>query len=151
MYLEEESTMKTVKEMLQGKEGGILSIAPDSTVFEALKLMSDKNVGALPVLIGEKLVGIISERDYARKVILEGRSSKDTLAREIMTKDVIIVKPGNSNEECMALMTENHLRHLPVIENDRVIGIISIGDVVKAIISDQHFTINNLQDYIMHG
>ncbi len=143
--------MKTVKEMLQGKEGGILSIAPDSTVFEALKLMSDKNVGALPVLIGEKLVGIISERDYARKVILEGRSSKDTLAREIMTKDVIVVKPGNSNEECMALMTENHLRHLPVIENDRVIGIISIGDVVKAIISDQHFTINNLQDYIMHG
>jgi CBS domain-containing protein len=143
--------MKTVKDMLLGKEAGVLSIAPDSTVFAAIKLMSDKNVGALPVMAGEKLVGIISERDYARKVILEGRSSKDTLAKEIMTKEVIFIRPGNTNEECMALMTEKFLRHLPVIENDRVIGIISIGDVVKAIISEQHFTINNLQDYIMHG
>ena len=143
--------MKTVRDMLMGKEAGIFSIAPGATVFAAIRLMSDKNVGALPVMDGDKLVGIISERDYARKVILEGRSSKEALAREIMTEKVLFIKPENTNEECMALMTEKHLRHLPVIENGKVIGMISIGDVVKAIISEQHFTISNLQDYIMHG
>jgi len=143
--------MKTVRDMLLSKEGGIISIAPDCTVFEAIKLMSEKNVGALPVLDGEKLVGILSERDYARKVILEGRSSRETVVRDIMTDKVMFIRPDNNNEECMALMTDKFLRHLPVIENDRVIGMISIGDVVKAIISEQNFTISNLQSYIMHG
>jgi CBS domain-containing protein len=143
--------MKTVRDMLAGKESGVISIAPDATVYEAIKLMSEKNIGALPVLDGEKLVGIFSERDYARKVILAGRSSKDTLVRQIMTEKVMFIKPGNNYEECMALMTEKFLRHLPVIDNERVIGMISIGDVVKAIITEQNFTINNLQQYIMHG
>lgn len=143
--------MKTVRDMLAGKESGVISITPDATVYEAIKLMSDKNIGALPVLDGEKLVGIFSERDYARKVILAGRSSKDTLVRQIMTEKVMFIKPGNSYEECMALMTEKFLRHLPVMDNDRVIGMISIGDVVKVIITEQKFTINNLQNYIMHG
>ena len=143
--------MKTVKEILQTKQTGLISITPDATVFAALSLMSEKNIGALPVMEGEKLLGILSERDYARKVILEGRSSKETLVKEIMTEIVLFVKLESSNEECMALMSEKYLRHLPVIESDRVIGIISIGDVVKAIISEQHFTINNLQQYIMQG
>lgn len=143
--------MKTVKDMLLTKEAGVLSISPETTVFAAIKLMSDKNVGALPVMDGEKLVGILSERDYARKVILEGRSSKETLAKDIMTEKVLCIRPDNTNEECMAIMTEKFLRHLPVIEKDRVIGMISIGDVVKAIISEQHYTISNLQNYIMQG
>jgi len=143
--------MKTVKEILQTKQTGLITIAPDATVFAALKLMAEKNIGALPVMDGEKLLGILSERDYARKVILEGKSSKETLVKEIMTEKVLIVKPETTNEECIALMSEKYLRHLPVIESDRVIGIISIGDVVKAIISEQHFTINNLQQYIMQG
>ncbi len=143
--------MKTVKEILLTKKTAVISIAPDVTVFDALKLMAEKNIGALPVMDGEKLLGILSERDYARKVILEGKSSKETLVKEIMTEKVLIVKPETTNEECMALMSEKFLRHLPVIENDRVIGIISIGDVVKAIISEQNFTINNLQQYIMQG
>jgi len=143
--------MKTVKEILQTKQSGLITIAPDATVFDALKLMAEKNIGALPVMDGEKLLGILSERDYARKVILEGKSSKETLVKEIMTEKVLFVKPETTNEECIALMSEKYLRHLPVIESDRVIGIISIGDVVKAIISEQHFTINNLQQYIMQG
>lgn len=143
--------MKTVKEILQTKKSGLSSIAPDATVFDALNLMAEKNIGALPVMDGDKLLGILSERDYARKVILEGRSSKDTPVREIMSEKVLFIKPESSIEECMALMSEKYLRHLPVIENDRVIGIISIGDVVKAIISEQHYTINNLQQYIMQG
>jgi len=143
--------MKTVKEILQTKQTGLITIAPDATVFAALKLMAEKNIGALPVMDGGKLLGILSERDYARKVILEGKSSKETLVKEIMTEKVLFVKPETTNEECIALMSEKYLRHLPVIESDRVIGIISIGDVVKAIISEQHFTINNLQQYIMQG
>ena len=143
--------MKTVRDMLQAKEAGIISIAPNATVFEAIKLMSEKNVGALPVMDGDKLVGILSERDYARKVILAGKLSKETLTKDIMSQQVVFITPVNTNEECMALMTEKFLRHLPVIENDKVIGMISIGDVVKAIISEQNFTINNLQSYIMQG
>jgi len=137
--------MQTVKTMLLNKGAGILSIAPDATVFAAIKLMSEKNVGALLVMEGEKLAGIITERDYTRKVILEGRSSKETLVKEIMTRNVLSIRPDNTNEECMALMTEKHLRHLPVIDNERVIGMISIRDVVKAIMSEQHFTIEELQ------
>jgi len=143
--------MKTVKEIMLTKKTGIISIAPDATVFAALSLMSEKNIGALLVMDGEKLLGILSERDYARKVILVGKSSKETLVKEIMSENVLFVKPDSTYEECMALMSEKYLRHLPVIENGQVIGIISIGDVVKAIISEQHYTINNLQSYIMQG
>jgi CBS domain-containing protein len=137
--------MKTVKTMLLNKNKGILSTTPDATVFTAIQLMSEKNVGALLVIDNEKLAGIITERDYTRKVILEGRSSKETLVKEIMTRNVLSIRPDNTNEECMALMTEKHLRHLPVIDNERVIGMISIRDVVKAIMSEQHFTIEELQ------
>lgn len=140
--------MKTVKSILLTKATGILSIPPDATVLTAITIMSEKNVGALPVLDGEKLVGILSERDYARKVILMSRSSDETLVKDIMTGNVITVTPDSTNEDCMSLMTEKHLRHLPVVENSRVIGMISIGDVVKAIISEQHHTINNLQSII---
>jgi len=143
--------MKTVREILKGKNVDIISISPNATVFAAITLMSEKNVGALPVMEGQKLVGILSERDYARKVILEGKSSKETKVKDIMTHKVLCIPPTASNEECMALMTQKFLRHLPVIENDQVIGMISIGDVVKAIISEQHFTITNLQQYILQG
>lgn len=144
--------MKSVKELLRIKKvGSIISIIPDATVYAAIELMAEKNVGALLVIEGDKLVGILSERDYARKVILAGRSSKETLVREVMTQQVLVIQPDTTIEECMALMSEKFMRHLPVIENGRVIGVISIGDVVKAIISEQHFVINNLQQYIMQG
>lgn len=144
--------MKTVIEVLRSKKaGGIISIIPGATVYSAIELMAEKNIGALLVMDGDKLVGILSERDYARKVILAGRSSKETMVRDVMTQQVLVVQPGTTVEECMALMSEKFMRHLPVIENDRVIGIISIGDVVRAIISEQHFVINNLQQYIMQG
>ena len=143
--------MKTVKEILSTKGTDVISIGPDATVFAALTLMSEKNIGALPVVDGVKLVGIFSERDYARKVILLGRSSKETFVKEIMTEKVLCVKPQSTNEECMTLMSEKCLRHLPVIEGGQLIGMISIGDVVKAIITEQNYTINNLQQYIMQG
>jgi CBS domain-containing protein len=143
--------MKTVKDVLKTKNGQLISIAPEATVFEAIKLMAAKGVGALLVMEGEKLVGILSERDYARKVIIQGRSSKETPVSAIMTGKVMAVTPGNTIEECMALMTEKYVRHLPVVEDGRVLGVVSIGDVVKAIISEQHFTINNLINYITGG
>jgi len=141
--------MITVMQVLKGKGySDIYSITPDATVYEALRLMSDKNVGALPVLETGKLVGIISERDYARKVILKGKSSLNTPVREIMTEEVTSVHPEQSMEECMMLITERRVRHLPILVDGRLIGIISIGDVLKAIISDQKSFIRNLQDYI---
>jgi CBS domain-containing protein len=141
--------MKTVKDILKKKDGQpILSIDPDATVFAAITLMAEKGVGALLVMEGEKLLGIVSERDYARKVILQGKSSKDTPVSAIMTAKVMVVSPENSIEECMALMTEKYVRHLPVVADGKVTGVVSIGDVVKAIISEQHFTINNLLKYI---
>jgi len=143
--------MKTVKEMLAAKGAHVVSIAPNETVYDAITLLSEKNIGALPVIDGVKLVGIISERDYARRVILQGKSSKETKVSEIMSANVLVVTPEMSNEACLAIMNEKCLRHLPVVENDLVIGMISIGDVVKVIISEQHFTIDNLQQYIMHG
>lgn len=143
--------MRTVKSILQAKDVTVLSITPDATVFEAIKIMSEKNIGALPVMEGDELVGILSERDYARKVILLGRSSDETLVKDIMTENVLTVSPENTNEECMELMTAKHLRHLPVVDNNRVIGMISIGDVVKAIISAQHHTITNLHSIISNG
>ena len=140
--------MSTVKEILRTKGPEVWSIAPDATVYGALKLMADKNVGAVLVMEANNLVGILSERDYARKVILHGKSSKNTLVREVMTERVIYVRPEQTTEECMALMTDKRVRHLPVLEDDLVIGVISIGDVVKSIISEQGFLIEQLEHYI---
>ena len=140
--------MKSVRQLLQAKGRDIHSIAPDARVFEALKLMAEKNVGALLVVEGERLVGVFSERDYARKVILKGKTSKDTAVRDIMTSHVLYVRPEQTIEECMALMTAKHVRHLPVLEEEGLVGVVSIGDVVKAIIAEQEFIIEQLQNYI---
>jgi CBS domain-containing protein len=140
--------MKTVRELLQDKGYDIWSVGPDDSVYDALKLMADKNVGAVLVTEAGNLVGILSERDYARKVILKGKTSKDTPVREIMTEKVVYVRPDQTSDECMALMTDKRVRHLPVIENGQLIGIISIGDVVKEIISHQEFMLEQLENYI---
>jgi CBS domain-containing protein len=140
--------MKTVSQLLRTKGQQILSVAPETAVFEALQLMAEKNVGALLVLEGERLVGIFSERDYARKVILKGKSSKEIPVREIMISHVLYVRPEQTTDDCMALMTDKRVRHLPVLEGQRVVGVISIGDVVKDIISEQQFMIEQLQNYI---
>jgi CBS domain-containing protein len=140
--------MKTVRQLLQSKSGTLCTIGPDASVLDALKLMAEKNVGALLVVKGEKLAGIISERDYARKVILLGKSSHGTQVREIMTERAVCVQPDNTVDECMALMTDKHIRHLPVIENEKLIGVLSIGDLVKETISEQQFVIQQLESYI---
>lgn len=140
--------MKPVRELLRIKGQETWSVTPDTPVYDALKLMAEKNVGALLVLDGDKLAGILSERDYARKVILKGKASKNTPAREIMSENVVCVTPKQSVAECMALMTDKHIRHLPVIEDGKLVGVISIGDVVKAIISEQKFVIEQLEHYI---
>jgi len=140
--------MKPVRELLRIKGQEIWSVSPDTPVYDALELMAEKNVGALLVLDGDKLAGILSERDYARKVILKGKASKNTPAREIMSENVVCVTPEQSVAECMALMTDKHFRHLPVIEDGKLVGVISIGDVVKAIISEQKFVIEQLEHYI---
>jgi CBS domain-containing protein len=141
--------MKTVRSLLQVKGYEVWTITPDASVYEALRLMADKNVGALLVLEGGELVGVISERDYARKVVLKGRSSRDTSVRDIMTADVVSVRPDQTVEECMALMTDRRIRHLPVVADRRLIGVISIGDVVKSIITEQGFMIEQLTSYIV--
>ena len=141
--------MKTVNQILDDKGRSVHSVAPDASVYETLTLMADKNVGALVVLEGSRLCGVISERDYARKVALLGRLSKDTPVREIMSGQVVCVRPSDSVETCMGLMTQRHIRHLPVVEDDRVVGMLSIGDVVKSIIDEQQFTIGQLEQYIM--
>jgi CBS domain-containing protein len=140
--------MGTVLQILQTKGSQIYSIGPDRTVFEALKLMADRQIGALLVMEGDKLVGIVTERDYARKIALENRSSRDTLVRDVMTRRVLCVRPEQTIEECMALMTDKRNRHLPVVDHKRVIGVLSIGDLVKAIIGEQKFVIEQLQHYI---
>ena len=140
--------MTTVRQILQEKDSKLWTIQPDITVFDALKIMADNNIGALLVMSKDKLIGIFSERDYARKVILQGKSSKDTAVSEIMVTNVVYVKPDQSVEECMALMTDKRIRHLPALDQEELIGIISIGDVVKTIISDQEFTIQQLENYI---
>ncbi len=141
--------MKRVSELLQDKGHDVWAVTPDSSVFDALKLMADKNVGALLVLEADKLIGIFSERDYARKVMLKGKASKNTPVKEIMSTKVLYILPEQSIEECMALMTDQRIRHLPVLEGEQLVGVISIGDVVKAIISEQKFTIHHLEKYIM--
>lgn len=140
--------MGKVRNILQTKNNSTVSVCPDNTVFEALELMVEKNVGALLVMNQEDFVGIFTERDYARKVILKGKASKKTLIREIMTENPVTVTPDNTIEDCMRLMTNKFIRHLPVMDNGKLIGIISIGDVVKFIIEEQRFIIENLEHYI---
>ena len=141
--------MSRVAAILQAKgDQAVETIAPTATVYEALQRMAEKNIGALVVVEGERVVGILSERDYARKVILLDRSSKATPLRDIMSRRVLVVNPGQSSQECMALMTKNRLRHLPVMEGDRLVGLISIGDVVKDVLSEQQFIIEQLEHYI---
>ena len=143
--------MQTVTHILHSKSNQtVCSIAPTASVLDALKLLAENRIGALLVMDGEQIAGIVSERDYTRKVELMGRLASATLVSDIMTSSVICVGPDHSNEQCMALMTENRLRHLPVVENGKLLGLISIGDLVKDIISEQQFTIKQLEHYI-HG
>ena len=140
--------MKTVQQLLSAKGGEVYSVAPDSKVVDALRIMAEHNIGALVVLDGSKLAGIFSERDYARKVVLQGKSSADVPVREIMTAGVITIEPSGTVEECMALVTSKRIRHLPVCEGDRLVGVISIGDLVKEVIAEQEATIRQLESYI---
>lgn len=141
--------MITVAQILQSKENKVVfTIAPSAPVLDAITLMAEKGIGALLVTEGEHITGIVTERDYARKIVLKGRSSKDTPVRDIMTSLVLYVRPDNTNHQCMALMTENKLRHLPVMDGEKLLGIISIGDLVKDVISEQQFIIEQLQQYI---
>jgi CBS domain-containing protein len=140
--------MKLVKHLLDSKGRHVISVAPGSSVFDAIKIMADKAVGSLRVMDGEGLLGIVTERDYARKVILKGRASESTTVSEIMTTEILSATSLQSVNDCMELMTEHRIRHLPVVEDDRVIGLISIGDLVQAIISDQQEEIEQLEQYI---
>lgn len=140
--------MTTVREVLQGKGGDVWSISPQATVFAALEMMAEKNVGAVLVTEGEAIAGILSERDCVRKIELKGRRSREALVRDIMTRNVVSVRPEQNIGECMALMTANRIRHLPVVDTGKLVGLISIGDVVKAIIAEQGFTIEQLTNYI---
>ena len=140
--------MKTVREILQNKGYTIWSISPDATVYSALQLMAEKEIGALLVMKDSELIGIMSERDYARKIVLQGKFSKDTIVQDIMSSKVIYVSPNLSTEECMALMINKRVRHLPVFEEHKLVGMISIGDVVKALIDEKEFMIDQLVHYI---
>ncbi len=140
--------MRLVREILQSKGHDVWFVRPEAFVFDAVKMMSERSVGALLVMEGDKMVGIITERDYARKVVLAGKSSKQTQVKDIMTQRVLWVAPERTIEECMALMTDKRVRHLPVVENTQVIGMLSIGDLVKAIIAEQQVIIDQLQNYI---
>lgn len=141
--------MITVKQVLDDKGYKVWSIGPNASVFEALKLMADKGIGALMVLEKDDIIGIMSERDYARKVVLHGKLSKDTPVRDIMTTQLFGVHLDTSADECMALMTDKRIRHLPVCKDEKLVGVVSIGDIVKAIMDEQKVTINHLENYIM--
>ena len=142
--------MKTTSQLLSDKDSTIRSIAPDASVYDAIAMMAEHQIGALLVMDGEHLAGIVSERDYARKVILKGRSSAETTVRDIMTPDVVCAGPDYVVDQCMAIMTEKKIRHLPVKDGDKVIGVLSLGDLVKSVIEEQQFTIEQLSSYI-HG
>jgi CBS domain-containing protein len=141
--------MATVAQILKSKpQQTVHTIAATASVFDAIQLMAEKNIGALVVMDGERIAGLLTERDYARKIVLMSKSSKDTPVREIMTTQVMYVGPERTSEECMALMTENRFRHLPVLDKGRLIGLVSIGDLVKDVISEQKFLIEQLQHYV---
>jgi CBS domain-containing protein len=145
--------MRTVRQLLESKTSGnrppeVFAVAPDAAVIEAIRLMAEKRIGAVLVMQGTRLAGILSERDYARKIVLEGRSSRDTPVRDIMTAEVIGVRPDDTTDTCMQLVTQHRIRHLPVREGDDVIGVVSIGDLVKAVIEDQQLELDQLQRYI---
>jgi CBS domain-containing protein len=141
--------MSTVAQILRTKPSrAVYTIAPDSTVYEAIAAMAEHGIGALLVVEGERIVGIVTERDYARKIALAGRSSKETAVADVMTTQVLVVSPQQTTEDCMALMTENRLRHLPVLDNGRLVGLVSIGDLVKDIISEQRYIIEQLEHYV---
>ena len=140
--------MRTVRQLLDGKPSGVFTVEPEAPVRAAIQIMADQHIGALPVLAAGKLVGIVSERDYARKVLLMGRNSTETTVATIMTTVVIHVDPQNSVNDCMMLMTEKRIRHLPVVENGKLIGVISIGDCVKCVIDEQKHEIEDLRRYI---
>jgi CBS domain-containing protein len=142
--------MTTIRQILARKPE-IYAIDPEATVLEALRLLEEKNIGALLVMKGEALLGIFSERDYARRMILQGRASRDTQVREVMTEKVFVITPDTTSGECMVHMTDRHVRHLPVVEGGRVVGVISIGDVVRAVIDDLRFTVRQLESYIKSG
>lgn len=139
---------RVIKLLLDQKGRDVWSISPDDSVYDAVYVMAEKEVGALMVMEGDRLVGIISERDYARQIILKGRSSRDTPVREIMTSKVVSASPEHTTADCMAIMTERRVRHLPVLEGDKVIGVLSLGDLVKSIIAEQQSTIDDLNRYI---
>ena len=141
--------MKSVKQLLANKPSLLWFIPPDATAYDGIKMLAEKSVGALPVMKEDNLVGMFSERDYARKVALKGKSSLDTPVSEVMTTQVVCVHLDQTNEDCMALMTDKRIRHLPVLDNGKVVGVISIGDLVKDIISEQKFVIEQLEHYIM--
>jgi CBS domain-containing protein len=140
--------MKSLKQLLAAKGNQVYSIGPNAKVIEALQLMAQRDVGALVVIDGGRLIGMISERDYARKVILHGKSSQDVPVREIMTGDVVTISPNETVEQCMALVTQRRIRHLPVCDGDKLLGLVSIGDLVKEVIADQEQTIKQLESYI---
>ena len=141
--------LDTVGSILQDKGHHVWSVSPDESVFQAISLMADRGIGALVVIADEALVGIISERDYARKVVLLGKSSKDTQVREIMTSPVLSVSPNHTVDECMRIVTTKRIRHLPVVQGEKVVGVVSIGDLVRKVISTQSDTIQYLQEYIV--
>jgi CBS domain-containing protein len=141
----------TVHDLLKKKGSDIVSVSPVSTVFQALQTLAERNIGAVLVLDGGRLVGILSERDYARQVILKGKASKDTPVREIMTTTVVCVNPDQTIGECMAIMTDKRFRHLPVMEGDRLLGVVSVGDIVKALLDEQAYRIEQLESYIASG
>ncbi len=140
--------MRTVRHLLEAKTPEVFAIAPQAPVLDAIRLMAEKRIGALLVMDAGKLAGILSERDYARKIVLQGRSSKDTPVRDIMTADVVSVSQHDSLDHCMQLVTDRRIRHLPVLDGDSVLGVISIGDLVKAVIEDQQLELEHLQRYI---
>ncbi len=140
--------MGSVKDILKAKGAAIFSVGPGFTIYSALEVMVEKNVSALLVMEEEKLVGIFTERDYARKVVLKGKHSRDTKIEEVMSKDVITITPDSTIDECMRIMTDRFIRHLPIVEDNKVLGLVSIGDVVKFIIEDQKFIIQHMEQYI---
>jgi len=142
------TTSYPISSLLHQKTSVLWSVTPDTTVFDAIRLMAEKNIGALPVLAAERLVGVFTERDYTRKVALMGKTSKETRVREVIAREILTVTPDDSVEDCMRLMTENRVRHLPVVEGMNVIGIVSIGDLVNWIISAQNATIEQMEQYI---